>query len=91
MHVIICINEKEKKNSCSPTISINDYLEIKKWAKENKLIPEIFITKSSCIGFCNPVGGVIAIFPQMKYYFEIEDLESIKKIIIEEYNNIKNN
>ena len=90
MHVFICVNEKVKKDSCSPTISSLDYYEIKRWARETaKIVPEVFITKTGCIGFCNPVGGTIAIYPQKKFFFEIESIEEIKKVILDEYKSIK--
>ena len=89
MHVFICVNERESKDSCAPTISLNDYSQLKKWAKDEGLVPNIFITKTGCLGFCNPVGGTIVIYPQKKFFFEIQNLDEIKKLILEEYNKIK--
>ncbi len=81
LHVFVCVNERINKDSCSHTISQKDFYELKKWAKEEGLIPNIFITKTGCLGFCNPIGGCIAIYPNKKFYSEIKSIDEIKEII----------
>ena len=81
LHVFVCVNKRINKDSCSREISQKDFYELKKWAKEEGLIPKIFITKTGCLGFCNPIGGCIAIYPQKKFYTEIKSVDEIKEII----------
>lgn len=88
MQVFICVNEREIKSSCAPTISLENYVELKKWLREKNLIKEIYLTKTGCLGFCNPIGGVISMWPQKKLFTEIESIEEIKTIILKEYNEL---
>lgn len=90
LHVFICVNEKENKPSCSPKISTETFREIKQWLITEKLVQDIYCNRTHCLGFCNPDGGVMVIYPQGKYFIGIQSIEEIKEIIIAEYTKISN-
>ena len=58
--------------------------ELKQWIREQGLTNEIYCTKASCLGFCNPEGGVLCIWPQGKFFKGIKLVAEIKAVIIEE-------
>ena len=89
MHVFICINERKDRDACSPAITLDNFYEIKKWLREEGLVPDVFCTKSKCLDFCNSKGGVVAIYPQKKFYKGLTSIDEIKKIILEEYEKVK--
>ena len=71
MHVFICTNDRSDTNpnrdSCSPTITRDQFKEVKLWLKEENLYNEIYCTRTHCLGFCNPDGGVLTIHPTNRF------------------------
>lgn len=86
MHVFICINEQinDPKPSCAPRITEEDVKEIKLWLHQQGHTKDIFCTKTKCLGFCNPEGSVICIWPQRKF-FKVQNKEEIKELIQKEF------
>ena len=85
IHVFVCLNNKQNidKSDCAKHISLEQFKEIKAWNKDNHF-PNVLLTKTGCLGVCNPQGGVIAIYPSGNFYKGIIDIEEIKQIIEEE-------
>ena len=90
LHVFICINDRtgtqDEKPSCGPGITKEMVKEIKQWIIKQGLTNSIYCTKVQCLGFCNPEGGVIAIYPKGRFVKGIKGIEEIKQIIQEEWN-----
>ena len=90
MHVFVCINDRteslDTKPSCGPLITKEMVKEVKQWIIEQGLVREIYCTKVQCLGFCNPDGGVLTVYPQGRFVKGIQTVEEIKKIILEEWN-----
>lgn len=86
LHVFVCTNEREQNipPSCSPTITKENVKEVKRWIIENGWANKVYCTKVSCLGFCNPEGGVICIYPAGRFVKGIKNIEEIKTIIMEE-------
>ncbi len=91
LHVFICVNDRTIKESnckpsCGPKIKENTVDEIKQWIRSLGLTSQVYCTKTSCLGFCNNEGGVMAIYPEGKFIKGINNVNEIKKIISEEIN-----
>lgn len=87
LHVFVCINQREAghpKPSCGPTMTAEQVKEIKHWILQKGWARDVYCTKVSCLGFCNPDGGVTCIYPQGKFIKGIQNTEEIKKIIEKE-------
>ena len=88
MHIFICTNDRtqtaDHRPSCGPTITPEMVKEIKLWIRSQGLTNEIYCTKASCLGFCNPEGGVMCIWPQGKFIKGLTSVEEIKNIIQQE-------
>ena len=89
LHVFVCINNRtgqlDTKPSCGPTITKEMVKEVKQWIIEQGFVREIYCTKVQCLGFCNPEGGVLAVYPQGRFVKGLQTVEDIKKIILEEW------
>jgi len=87
LHVFICINDRTSIGtaSCSPIISLEMVKEIKSWILQQGLATDIFCTKTKCLGFCNPEGGVMCVWPSGRFVKGIKTVNEIKQIINEEY------
>ncbi|MBI2573744.1 (2Fe-2S) ferredoxin domain-containing protein [Candidatus Woesearchaeota archaeon] len=90
MHVFICVNDRtgqpnDPKPSCGPTISTEMYKEVKQWTRTQGWTNQVYVTKVSCLGFCNPEGGVMCVWPQGRFVKGIQTVDDMKKVISEEY------
>ena len=93
LHLFICVNERTDRKdntmpSCSPTITKEDVREVKLWLQQQGLTATVYCTKASCLGFCNPDGGVICLWPTGRFVKGIKNIEEIKKIVMEELNSL---
>lgn len=88
LHVFICVNDRSQRHtptaSCAPTINLENFKEIKRWIVANGWAATVYCTKVQCLGFCNPDGGVICIYPSGKYFKGITKTDDIKQLILEE-------
>lgn len=90
LQVFICTRTKENGESCGAKGSAKLRDDLKKWAKEQKLTPQIKITASLCLGHCEK--GITACFqPANEWLGEIkaDDLELLKEKILTSYRDIK--
>lgn len=94
MHVFICVNDRsnkpnDPKPSCGPTITPEMVKEVKEWIRGQGWTSIIYCTKASCLGFCNPEGGVMCIWPQGKFFKGITSVADIKEVILGEMKNVE--
>jgi (2Fe-2S) ferredoxin len=91
IHIFVCVNDKQnpEKSDCAQHISQEQFNELKMWNRTNHF-PKVLLTKTGCLGVCNPQGGVAAVYPSGNFYKGIENIEEIKNIIKEELEKIKN-
>lgn len=91
LQVLICTRSKETGESCGTkgSAALRDHL--KQWAKDEKLSPDVKITASLCLGFCEQ--GITACFqPNNQWFLKInaeQDVIELKHKILEAYRNIK--
>ena len=89
LRMLVCVNDRSKletpRPSCGPTITPKEVLEVKTWLKEKGLWGKIKLTKVLCLGFCNPDGGVCAVYPKGRHIKGLQNPEDIKHILREEY------
>lgn len=86
LHVFICINERIEgpTPSCCPTITPEMVKEVKQWLIKQGLAGRVYCTKAKCLGFCNPDGGVMCIWPSGRFVKGLRSVGDIQQIIMEE-------
>ena len=89
LHLFVCVNDRtcvagKTGPSCAPTINDNHVKEIKLWIREQGLGSVVYCTKAKCLGFCNPNGGVVAVYPSGKFFTGVKSLDELKEIVQEE-------
>ena len=57
--------------------------KVKSWLRDEG-IKGVKCTKVKCLGFCNPEGGVVCVYPRGRFVKGVKSVEDIKKIINEE-------
>lgn len=91
LQVLICTRSKDKGESCGPKGAAELRDQLKQWAKDQKLNPDIKVTASLCLGHCE--NGITACLqPSNQWFVKInaqQDLELLKVQILETYRNIK--
>ncbi len=91
LHVLICTRSKEKGESCGNKGSTALRDQLKQWAKDEKLSPDVKVTASLCLGFCEQ--GITACFqPTNQWFLKInaeQDVAKLKQKILETYRDIK--
>jgi (2Fe-2S) ferredoxin len=81
-HLFVCINDKPG-DCCGKKIDLETFRSLKGWLVEEGLASTIYCTKVGCLGFCNPEGGVVAVYPEGKFISGIQGLEDLKIIVRE--------
>jgi len=83
-HVFVCVNEREEGDCCANINGTEIFFNLKLFVKENGLINDVWITRTRCLGFCNPDGTTLVIYPEGKWFMKttIEDLDDIKKFLL---------
>lgn len=82
-HIFVCVNDKPvrkdgiKPNCCAKFISVEEFKEIKLELVKSGKSREIYLTRTGCLGFCNPNGFVVCVYPDQKFYI----IESKKELL----------
>jgi predicted metal-binding protein len=87
VHLFVCTNERTPDHptpSCSPRITKENVKEVKQWIREQGLTMQVYCTKAKCLGFCNKESSVACIYPKGRFIKGIQNIEDLKKIILEE-------
>lgn len=80
-HIFVCVNEREAGRDCCTKVGgIEIFQKIKSFVMSNSLTSRIWVTKTKCLGFCNPVGATIAVYPKQKIFTEVK-IEEIDKLL----------
>ena len=84
-HIFVCVNERQEGDCCSKVNGQEIFLRIKKEILSRGL-GHIWVTKTKCLGFCNPTGATVAIYPKQKLLTEVklEDVPKIMNIVLED-------
>ena len=86
MHVFICVNDRcsvpgNAKSSCGPTITPEMVKEVKLWLRMKGFGGVVYCTQVKCLGFCNPDGGVMCVYPASKFFKMLRTVLEIQKVI----------
>lgn len=89
LHVFVCTNDQTVRlgnttPSCGPTITDDDLRDVKRWVQDRGWVTDVYCTKVKCLGFCNPVGGVMCVYPKGRFVKGLQNVEDIKRVIEEE-------
>ena len=85
-HVFVCVNEREAGRDCCTKVGgIEIFQKIKAFVMLNGLNSRVWVTKTKCLGFCNPVGTTIAVYPEKKIFTEVkvDDIDELLKSILD--------
>jgi len=89
VHVLVCTNERTpEKSSCKKVGGHELYAALKQKLKDEKKYDTHWITRTGCLGFCNDVGAVVAIYrkgrPEAQWFTDVmpEDFDTIWNEII---------
>lgn len=93
-HFFVCVNDRttvpgNEKSSCGPRIKPEDVKEIKRWIREQGFGADVYCTMAKCLGFCNPEGGVMCVYPSGRFVKGLQTKEDIKKVVLEELDNVR--
>lgn len=84
-HIFVCVNERtDGRDCCAHVKGTEIFYELKRWAIENGLASEVWVTKTGCLGFCNNVGANVVIYPEGTWFLQttMEELEKVKEAIL---------
>ncbi len=81
-HIIVCVNERQEGDCCKKVGGENLYFKLKDFIKNNGLSGRVWVTRSRCLGFCNPVGTTAVIYPEGRWLTEITEAE-LKELLNE--------
>ncbi len=81
--LFICVNEKERGESCGPKGAAELRKRLKDWAKKEGLHPRLKVTASRCLGHCE-MGITAVLHPQNRWWVEITpaDEEALKQEVL---------
>jgi (2Fe-2S) ferredoxin len=78
-HVLVCTNEKPDNRECCGKFGGKEFFfKLKEKVKQEGLAGTIWVTRTGCLGFCNPVGTTVKIQNsrnpgQTKWYNEVKE------------------
>ncbi|MBI4163721.1 MAG: (2Fe-2S) ferredoxin domain-containing protein [Candidatus Aenigmarchaeota archaeon] len=81
-HIFICVNNREQGSCCLKVNGIDTFQKIKSYILSHGLAGRVWVTKTGCQGFCNPVGTTISVYPEKKIFTEVKP-EEVDKILEE--------
>lgn len=84
-HIFVCVNELDnpEKDFCNKVGGSDIYFKLKEAVAQKGLVGLVYITRTRCLGFCNPVGTTIAVYTKGgdgKWYHQVK-LEEVNTII----------
>ncbi|MFP4401956.1 MAG: hypothetical protein ACLFPL_01890 [Candidatus Nanoarchaeia archaeon] len=87
IHLLICINSRTNSEMphCSVHFNYVHFKELKKWIIEKKLLLQVKITATHCLGMCTKEGAICLVYPKQEYYTfnTIEDLKELVYLYLE--------
>lgn len=87
-HIYICTNERPEGKSCCKKVGGPEFfIKMKDRLAQEGLRTTRWVTRTGCLGFCNDVGCVVAIYregtdsPLILSEIEVDDFETIWKTL----------
>lgn len=81
--IFVCVNEHEVgRDCCSRVGGIQVFQKIKSFVMSNGLNSRVWVTKTKCQGFCNPVGTTVTVYPEQKIFTEVKE-EEVEKLLVD--------
>jgi len=72
-HIFVCVNERDPaRDYCAKVGGVEIFQKIKIFVMSHGLTSRVWVTKTKCLGFCNPVGTTIAVYPEQKIFTEVK-------------------
>jgi (2Fe-2S) ferredoxin len=81
VQVLVCTNDRTGKSdmpSCAPLGGTELFLRLKDRARAEGKLATHWITKTGCLGFCNPVGTTVVLHrpgQASEWYMEVTDAD----------------
>lgn len=69
-HILVCVNERRDSElpSCGDGRSEEVYEAFRRWLTAHRLLTRIWLTQTSCLGWCHEEGTTVAIYPEGAWY-----------------------
>lgn len=88
-HFFVCTNQRHPDSPmpCCATASGNQVAEqLRDTLSRSALRGKAWVTQTSCLTFCNPVGATVVVWPQGIWFTEVraEDVESLVEHVCQE-------
>ena len=83
IQVFVCTNERQNEDCCASVQGMEIFRALKTWVREQGLTQQVWVTRTGCMTFCNPIGTTIVIHPQNMWFTKVVmgDLAEIKERI----------
>lgn len=79
-HIFVCVNERAQGDCCMKTSGMDVFKKIKEFVLSHGMASRVWVTKTGYLGFCNPVGATVAVYPEQKIYSHVK-LEDVEKVL----------
>lgn len=80
-HIFVCVNIRDDPHrDCCQRVGGEEVVQaLKDWVNKESLRDKIWVSKSKCLGFCNPVGATVVVYPHQKWFMQVkkEDVASV--------------
>lgn len=86
LQVFVCTNERTDGSDCCASVQgMEIFRALKSWVREQGLTRDVWVTRTGCMTFCNPVGTTVVIHPQNMWFTKVVmgDLPVLKQKIEE--------
>ena len=72
-HVLICVNRREEGSSMPCCARGGDdaeviYEALRAWVQARGLLAQVWITRTSCLGWCHRDGATLVFYPENRWY-----------------------
>src|SRR3989344_6983263 len=84
LHVFVCVNVRDDLHrSCCQRVGGEDVAAaLKEWTIKENLRDKVWVSKSKCLGFCNPIGATVVVYPVQKWFMQVKK-EDVPAVISE--------
>lgn len=83
IHLLICVNSRTNSDMphCSLNFTYNDFKKFKKWIIKEKLILQVKVTATYCLGVCPKGNSICLLYPKEEYYL-FNTIEDLKELVL---------
>ena len=79
-HIFVCVNERSHGDCCMKANGMDVFKRIKEFVLLHGMASSVWVTKTGCLGFCNPIGTTVAIYPEQNIYSHVK-LEDVERVL----------